>query len=300
MDARTLSRVVPLLVATLLLSASTAPAATYVVRPDGTGDFPTIQAAIDACVNRDIVELTDGTFSGPDNRDLDYMGKAITIRSQSGNPESCVIDCDGTGAEPHRGFFFHSGETSSSILAGITVTGGLLREKPLDTGAGILCQSSSPTFTNCIIADNFAFDLGGGLACLDEASPTMVHCLFDENMAYWGAGLSCSGGSSPVLTDCEFRDNFAVFAGGGMICDGPCSPTLSNCLFKLNSIKMPYIQRRSALSGWRDTIVGPLHIHLEHLIRGRWRELHRVVAIASLLHILQQRGRCPLLRWIIA
>ena len=35
----------------LLLVSSAATATTYVIRPDGTGDYPTIQAAIDACLD---------------------------------------------------------------------------------------------------------------------------------------------------------------------------------------------------------------------------------------------------------
>ena len=43
-------------------------ATTYLVNPEGTGDFPTIQAAIDAVVDGDIIELNDGTFTGDGNR----------------------------------------------------------------------------------------------------------------------------------------------------------------------------------------------------------------------------------------
>ena len=84
--------------------------ATYLVKPDGMGDFPTIQDAIDAAVPGDIVELADGTFTGPGNRELDYLGKAITVRSQSGQPENCVIDLEGTIYDGYRGFHFHHGE----------------------------------------------------------------------------------------------------------------------------------------------------------------------------------------------
>ena len=86
-------RFIPSAVILSIFLVSSASAATYVVQPDGTGDFPTIQAAINAVVDTDIIELADGTFTGDGNRDLDYLGKAITIRSQSGDPSVCVIDC---------------------------------------------------------------------------------------------------------------------------------------------------------------------------------------------------------------
>ena len=60
----------------LLATAVAATGAVYVVSPDGTGDFPTIQAAINGAADGDIVELTDGTFIGAGNRDIDFLGKA--------------------------------------------------------------------------------------------------------------------------------------------------------------------------------------------------------------------------------
>ncbi|MFC1573507.1 hypothetical protein ACFL6M_07930 [Candidatus Eisenbacteria bacterium] len=98
----------------------------YTIKPDSTGDFATIQEAIDVADSLDIIELTDGVFTGAGNRNLDYAGKAITIRSRSGDPLACVIDCQGTGArsEAHRGFLFHSGEGPGSVIQGITITDG--------------------------------------------------------------------------------------------------------------------------------------------------------------------------------
>jgi hypothetical protein len=82
-------------------------------------DYPTIQAGIDAAAGGDIVIVADGTFVGSGNKDLDFNGKAITVKSENG-PENCIIDCQGNG----RGFYFHSGETQSSVLSGFTITNG--------------------------------------------------------------------------------------------------------------------------------------------------------------------------------
>lgn len=61
-------------------------AETYIVRPDGTGDFPTIQAAVDAAVDGDAIELTEGVFRGEGNGNVTVYQKGITIRSQSNDP----------------------------------------------------------------------------------------------------------------------------------------------------------------------------------------------------------------------
>jgi len=55
-------RVILQFLALATLTLPSANAATYVVTPDGTGDFPTIQAAIDAAVTGDVIQLTDGVF----------------------------------------------------------------------------------------------------------------------------------------------------------------------------------------------------------------------------------------------
>lgn len=76
----------------------------WVVQPDGSGDASTIRAAIDSAATYDIVELADGIFTGEGNRDVYTYGRSILIRSASNNPTECVIDCEGSEAEPHIGF----------------------------------------------------------------------------------------------------------------------------------------------------------------------------------------------------
>jgi hypothetical protein len=43
---------------------SPSPAAEHSVRPDGLGDFPTIQAAVSAAAAGDTIVLEDGVFTG--------------------------------------------------------------------------------------------------------------------------------------------------------------------------------------------------------------------------------------------
>ncbi|MBN2589216.1 MAG: hypothetical protein JXA96_05110, partial [Sedimentisphaerales bacterium] len=57
-------------------------------------DYPNIQAAIDDANDGDIVLVAPGTYTGEGNRDIDFMGKAITVKSEYG-PESCIIQCGG-------------------------------------------------------------------------------------------------------------------------------------------------------------------------------------------------------------
>ena len=63
------------------LSAAPAVADTYTVSPDGLGDYPTIQTAVDDAGDGDVIELTDGTFTGDGNRDVVVPAVNLTIRS---------------------------------------------------------------------------------------------------------------------------------------------------------------------------------------------------------------------------
>jgi hypothetical protein len=206
-------------------------AATYLVTPDGTGDFPTIQAAINSSADGDIVELADGVFVGPGNRDIEYLGRAITVRSLSGNPEQCVIDCQGSEGEPHRGISFVSGEGPGSVLAGVTITNGY---RTTDSGGALFCRGAAPTLTDCIFVRNLA--QGGGAVDCGSSSLTLSRCVFRENSGvywYWGGAILCAWGSALNLTECSFVDNFAGL--GGAVAIWGASSSFAGCLFQGNS-----------------------------------------------------------------
>ena len=248
----------------LLVTAALAPAATRLV-PD---EYATIQDAIDAAVDGDVVVAAPDTYTSPGNRDIDFKGKAITVRSIDPNDPNTVaatiINCNGTGTDPHRGFYFHSGEDANSILSGFTIANGHAR-----CGGGIYCVSSSPTITNCVFSDNKAqyYEYvdslpllensrpmvnndtgvrimcpppppqrrgnGAGICCVDS-NATLRNCIFSGNSAYEQGGGMYSSGGSPTLMNCIFSANFAG-AGGGMSNLLGSSPTLTNCIFTANS-----------------------------------------------------------------
>ncbi len=198
----------------------------HLVLPDGTGDFPTIQAAIDAAGESDFIELADGVYRGDGNRDLDFGGRRITVRSQNGNPDSCVIDCEGSAADPHRGFRFTSGEIANSRLDGIAIVKGYMRGY---SGGAIWCgDGTSPSITNCVFRHNESEASGGGVWCSKGARPTLAYCGFFENRAVNGGALFTHR-SDPVVRNCTFVGNAADV-------DGACVASASTDLTIVNSI----------------------------------------------------------------
>jgi predicted outer membrane repeat protein len=218
-----------------------ASAATHVVYPDGSGDFPTIEAAMIAAAEGDTVALADGIFTGDGNRDIDYAGRSITLCSQNGDPQNCVIDCQGSEEDPHRGFLFISGEGPESALRGVTITNGFADGFCCEdlTGGAIRCQfQSSPTITNCVFSGNSAVTDGGAILCSDYSSPLIMDCLFTGNSAPLGGAIASGGFASPTIINCTFFGNQAAPApsnGGAMNIRMLSSPTISDCTFYGNS-----------------------------------------------------------------
>jgi parallel beta-helix repeat protein len=172
------------------------------------------------------VLLAPGTYTGVGNRDIDFLGKAITVTSESGQ-DVTIIDCQGLG----RGFYFHSGEGAGSVLKGVMVTKGYAL-----AGGGIYSTNSSLTLTNCTFARNTATETGGGMICLDS-SPRFIGCTFSDNEALGegGGGISCYSNASPTLTNCRFSGNLARgYFGGGMFSARNSFPTLTGCAFSSN------------------------------------------------------------------
>ncbi|MBW8041950.1 MAG: hypothetical protein FVQ85_18395 [Planctomycetes bacterium] len=229
--------ILPSIVVTLIL-LGLAPAETRLV----PAEYTTIQNAIDAAVDGDVVIVATGTYTGPGNRDIDFGGKAITV--QSTDPQdpdvvtATVIDCQGTEEEPHRGFYFHNSEGPHSVLAGLTITNGYgpvesVYTYPVSAGGAIFCIGSSPTIIRCSIEGNFAKFKGGGICC-KGCNPIVVKCRFISNSAHNGGGM-CNEESSPMVFNCTFSGNSVSEYGGGMYNHINANPIITNCTVKDNT-----------------------------------------------------------------
>lgn len=212
------------LVVFLSLSGTASGATLYV----GPGEaYTEIQPAISAASSGDTIVVRDGTYTGANNKNLDFGGKSITLKSENG-PQNCIIDCDGNG----RGFFIAGG---SPAVDGFTIKNGYItgEESPDNQGGGILCWGANPTITNCIITGNYAVR-GGGISC-NSASPIISNCVISGNTGGgFGGGIYVFQGSPPIK-NCMITNNTAAgSAHGGGIYLKYSSSQIINCTFSGN------------------------------------------------------------------
>ena len=211
-------------------------------------DYTTIQAGINTATNGDTVLVADGTYTGSGNKDLNFGGKPITVKSVNGE-ENTVIDCQSSG----RGFHFHNGEISTSIVDGFTIINGYasydgggiyccwnsnpsltnvtIKENSAYYGGGIYCYRSNPSLTNVTIIGNSAYYCGG-IYCY-RSNPSLTNVKIIGNSAYYGGGIYFYK-SSPSLTNVTIADNYSSHYGGGIYCY-ESNPNLTNVTITGNS-----------------------------------------------------------------
>lgn len=233
---------------------------TTTISPEGIkvpGGYTTIQAAIDAAQDGDTIWVAGGTYTGEGNRDINFAGKRITLKSECG-PKYCIIDCQGTEEDPHRGFYFHSGEDANSVLQGMTIMNGFGSRVLLDTGVvllgggGILCCESGPKIENCIISGNVG-EYGGGMNNYG-GRPVIIHSTFANNTAdREGGGFYDSryflSHSSGTFINCIFRDNVANSGGGGI---ANSSGIFINCIIKGNTTAASWDGHGGGIKCWSN------------------------------------------------
>lgn len=188
----------------------------------GTGQFPTIQDALASAlvVDGDVIVLVEGYYAGPGNRDVSFLGKNVTVRSQSGEAgqNGAFIECGGGPGDPHRGFIFNSGETADAVLLGITIRHGYVENAD---GGGILIGAASPTIDYCRVDHCVAANgNGGAIACVGPGSPTLIRLGIYDNTASGTAGGNGGGIYTTANAPTYFRfmsmfRNHAMLTGDG-------------------------------------------------------------------------------------
>ena len=190
----------------LILSGIAAPshADTITVCLDGSCDFTSPAAAVDAAVEGNTIEIAAGTYllESP----LSLYGRNLTIRGAidaSGRPTTVL---DGQNATYHVNALHL---TAATVIENLVLTNG----RSTQNGAIYMFGCQGTTIRNCSVRGNQRGAIG-----LNGSNVTMIGCEIVDNAA--GPGTSAGGGvyvaGTISLIDCVVSGNAASFSGGGV------------------------------------------------------------------------------------
>jgi hypothetical protein len=201
-----------------------AAAGSWHVNPAGTGDVPTIQAAVNAAADGDEILLADGTFTGVDNRRVDLLGKRLVIRSESGDANACIIDGEDVLGS---GFRIVSGEGPETQLADLTLT----RMAHESDHSAVHLDDSAPTLRNLrITASEYGLRSFGGAPSLEDVvvqdcsipalrfhrgAATLTGCVLEANLRASSTGAIVAYETDLALTGCAIRNCGHTYGGSG-------------------------------------------------------------------------------------
>ncbi len=167
---------------------------TWYVRPDLSGDVPTIQDAIDVAGVGDEIVLAPGVYDWSNQGTGTEYGLLVvwntrdgfSIRGEGGAEET-IIDAEGQGR-----CLYVMGYNDNVTFEGITFQGGDATQS------------------------QFGYGYGGGV-CIHLTSPTFRDCVFRNNQGDFGGGFATAGVCAALMENCSFHDNFARTIGGGVL-----------------------------------------------------------------------------------
>ena len=214
--------------------------------------YPTIQEAINASNNGDTVYVSSGVYQ----ENIDFKGKNIVLKGVSS--DSTIIA--GVGDE-NPVVTIGSGEDTTSVLSGFTISGGLnggiritdasprlidlviANNQDTDGGGIYISNSQNTVITNSIIKDNSSESHGGGIAVFDSSDIEIRNCKISNNSSITGGGIY-SANSELEISHTVIYENESTNDGGGITISSYSSNgsslSLSNAtLYSNSSINTP-------------------------------------------------------------
>ena len=185
---------------------------------------PTIQDAIEAAVDGDIVAITAGTYF---EHDLALGDKSITIRGETDPAGEPTVTID---ARQQGRIMDIAGDSGvPPLIENLVMTGGLTTED----GGGLRCTQTAAIIRNCRFKANEAAGRGGGVHHSGAWGPpptfgiraNFLGCRWNGNIAGEGGGMYSRFGS-PNLYNGIITDNTAGAGSGLFQC--ACKNSVTN------------------------------------------------------------------------
>ncbi len=176
----------------------------------------TIQAAIDAAVDGDVVLVSNGVYNTGSITLASNMAcrvaitNAITVQSVNGPAYTSIV------GSPPMSSVRCAYVGTNAVLSGFSLYNGftqLTGELPLISGGAVMCEGG--TVVNCRIYNNWAVANGGGVFC--NGSGTVRNCIiYSNSCSSLGGGVFLYFGGS--VENCTIVTNTSSANGGGLYC----------------------------------------------------------------------------------
>lgn len=202
-------------------------AVTVQVAPDGSGDYPSLEAAVNAIPAGSIIILEAGTYRLEDplhiRKPLHLVGAGMDKTEIVSEAEGYVVHFDGAGPFVAEEITFrHAGETAADV---VVVWGGEVKfarcrftgahETKERQRAGLrLAQSTTGKVHDCVAEENNSL----GIAILSQAQPTLEANRCTTNR---GGGIYYGDNAGGIARENECSRNW-----GGILVAAQAQPTL--------------------------------------------------------------------------
>ena len=191
---------IPLALLFLALVSPYSSATIFTIYPDGSGDYTTIQDALDVAASNDTIRLADGTFTGVGNRELLISQPGLRFESQSGNPTASVLFSEWLSfGEVNEDVVFANVGFYSGARFTTSALGGIHFQNCRFTYCPDIADLNEVVMTDCYIVGCYE------TPAISGTRVELTDCLFESNSNDLVYGLWT------YVTNCEFRNNAAEF-----------------------------------------------------------------------------------------
>ena len=204
-----------------VVSASPAGGRTWRVAADGSGDVPTIAAALAGAVHGDLVLVGPGRYTwtsqggAMDPLSMIFIARDITgiVLASEAGPAATILDAERRGR-----VLFIQGNNDGVEVDGFTITNGVspAADGEYPMAGGLVFHLTDVVIRRCVFTGNSGGQ-GGAIYFGGRGHPVIEDCLITGNTStMYGGGVYLINCEDPVVRRCTITGNTTAGRGGGL------------------------------------------------------------------------------------